>query len=477
MANEPMDFEDKLIAGFGYKPQFKRVLSLFADFSLGYSYMSPMAGFYALFAYALTTAGPAYFWTIPVILGGQILVAFVFAEAASQYPIAGGVYQWARHLVGPRWGFLTAFMYLLALLATNAGLAYGGAPYLAALFGYDATPVTNGVGAIAMILLAAVFNYAGTRTLAKGVEAGVWAGLIGLAFAGIYLLLFDRLQPIGVLFQNFGAGTGNYTSALFAASLIGIWIIFGFEACGDLGEEVKEASHKVPRAMMLTMWVGGASTIIIALGMTLAVPDMAAAVSGKDANPADTVLGHAFGPVGAKIGIIVLIIIVVSAAASIMASTSRLLFSLGRDKLLFGHRMLAKIDERRGLPTAAITTATVVTCLIIVIGMFSSDAITQVISFATAGIYLSFHMVTGGALYARLKGWRPAGEFKLGQWGILVNVLALAFGVVFTLNLVWPRTPDAPWYLNYVNALSLIAIFILGLAQLGNVKRAAAVAH
>ena len=83
MANEPMDFEDKLIAGFGYKPQFKRVLSLFADFSLGYSYMSPMAGFYALFAYALTTAGPAYFWTIPVILGGQILVAFVLAEAAS----------------------------------------------------------------------------------------------------------------------------------------------------------------------------------------------------------------------------------------------------------------------------------------------------------------------------------------------------------------------------------------------------------
>jgi len=477
MANEPMDFEDRLIAGFGYKPQFKRVLSLFADFSLGYSYMSPMAGFYALFAYALTTAGPAYFWTIPVILGGQILVAFVFAEAASQYPIAGGVYQWARHLVGPRWGFLTAFMYLLALLATNAGLAYGGAPYLAALFGYDVTPVTNGIGAIAMILLAAVFNYAGTRTLAKGVEAGVWAGLIGLAGAGIYLLLFGRLQPVDVLFQNFGAGTGNYTSALFAASLLGIWIIFGFEACGDLGEEVKEASHKVPRAMMLTMWVGGASTIIIALGMTLAVPDMAAAVSGKDANPADTVLGHAFGPVGAKIGIIVLIIIVVSAAASIMASTSRLLFSLGRDKLLFGHRMLAKIDERRGLPTAAITSATVVTCLIIVIGMFSSDAITQVISFATAGIYLSFHMVTGGALYARLKGWRPAGDFKLGQWGLLVNVLALAFGVVFTLNLVWPRTPDAPWYLNYVNALSLIAIFILGLAQLGNVKRAAVVAR
>jgi amino acid transporter len=472
MAEKPMDAEDRLIVGFGYKPQFKRVLGLFGDFSLGYSYMSPLAGFYALFAYALTTAGPAYFWTIPVILFGQILVALVFAEAASQYPIAGGVYQWARHLVGPRWGFLTAFMYLLALLATNAGLAYGGAPYLAALFGFEATPVANAAGAIGIIVVAALINFAGTKVLAKGVEAGVWAGLVGLAFAGIYLLLFGGVQPVGVLFDNFGAGAGNYTSALFAASLIGIWIIFGFEACGDLGEEVQEASRKVPRAMMLTMWVGGASTLIIALGMTLAVPDMVGAVSGNVANPAAAVLLANFGPVGAKLGIIILIVIIVSAAAAIMASTSRLLFSMARDRLIFGHAILSKIDERRGLPNGAILTATVVPCLIILIGIFSSDAITQVISFATAGIYTSFHMVTGGALYARLKGWKPAGFFTLGGWGMLVNVLALAFGILMTVNLVWPRSPDAPWYFNYINLLSVLLIFVLGLAQLGNVKRA-----
>src|SRR5438876_11339185 len=110
MAEKPIDAEDRLIVGFGYKPQFKRVLGLFGDFSLGYSYMSPLAGFYALFAYALTTAGPAYFWTILVILFGQILLALVFDAAASQYPIAGGVYPFARHLVCPRSGFWPAFI-------------------------------------------------------------------------------------------------------------------------------------------------------------------------------------------------------------------------------------------------------------------------------------------------------------------------------------------------------------------------------
>ena len=54
---------------------------------------------------------------------------------------------------------------------------------------------------------------------------------------------------------------------------------------------------------------------------------------------------------------------------------------------------------------------------------------------------------------------------------MLVNVLALLFGIVMIINLVWPRTPDAPWYLNYINLLTVAVIFIVGLLQLGNVKQ------
>jgi amino acid transporter len=477
MPEKPMDTEDRIIAGFGYRPQFKRVLSLFADFSLGFSCMAPVGAFYGLFGFALMTAGPAYFWTLPVVLAGQALVALVFAETASQYPIAGSIYQWSYRLVGPRWGFLTAFMYLAAMVASTAAAGYVGAPYVASLFGWEATPGVAAAIAIALILVAAFINFAGTKVLAKGVEAGVWAGLAGLAFGGVYLLLFGRQQPVAVLFENFGAGAGNYTAALFAASLIGMWIFYGFEACGDLGEEVIAASHKVPRAIMLTVGVGGACAIVLALGMTLAVPDMGGAVGGQVANPAEAVLLAAFGPVGLRVGILIIVIVVLSAAISLIASTSRLLFSMARDRLIFGHRFLAKIDERRGLPNVAILTATIVPCLIVVIGIFSSNALTQVISFATAGIYTSFFMVTGGALYARLKGWKPAGVFTLAGWGMAANILALAFGVGATANLVWPRTPDMAWYLNYINLLSLLLIFVLGLAQLGNVKHAGAVAR
>ena len=37
---------------------------------------------------------------------------------------------------------------------------------------------------------------------------------------------------------------------------------------------------------------------------------------------------------------------------------------------------------------------------------------------------------------------------------MLVNVAALAYGVLAMINMAWPRTPDAPWYDNWLVALS-----------------------
>ena len=58
-------------------------------------------------------------------------------------------------------------------------------------------------------------------------------------------------------------------------------------------------------------------------------------------------------------------------------------------------------------------------------------------------------MVVLAALIARAKGWRPTGSFTLGGWGMLVNLLALAYGVGAIINILWPRSPNDPWYVNY----------------------------
>ena len=363
---------------------------------------------------------------------------------------------------------------MFALLGTIAGLAAGVAPFVAPLLGVDAGPLFNAGAGIIVILLAAIVNFIGTRVLGRIAEMGVWAGLAGLLVCGVWLLLFGRLQPVAALHQSFGAGDGNRLGALLAASLIGIWIFFGFEACGDLAEEVSGASRKVPRAMMLTMLAGGVSTLVIAFGMTLAVPDLAAAVSGKDANPADTLLRHAFGPVGADLVLLCLILVVLSATASIIASASRLLFSMGRDRLLVGSGMLSRVDPRRGLPVAAVVVATLIPVVLVAVGIYSPDAASAIISFATAGIYLSFAMVSGASLLARFGGWRASGYFRMGVLGWPVTILALAWGFLSTLNIIWPRpaTPTTNWYITYDIPLALIVILAIGLLQMGGAVRA-----
>jgi amino acid transporter len=466
--------DDSVLARFGYKPQLDRVLGLFGDFSLGYSYMSPVAGFYALFAFAMTTAGPSFFWTMPIVLIGQMLVAMVFAEASSQFPIAGGVYQWARHLGGARWGFLTAWVYLLALLGTIAALGVGVGPFVASLFGFAPTPALNGILAIALVVAAGATNLMGTRILARATELGVWTGLGGLLICGVYLLLFGRIQPVSVLWESFGAGDENRTGALFAASLIGIWIFFGHEACGDLAEEVKDASHQVPRAMLLTMICGGGSALLIALGMILAVPDMNAAVGGT-VNPAEAVLTNAFGAFGAKLMLVILVAVVYSATVSVIASASRLLFSLARDNAIFASAGLSSIPAGKSLPTNAVIVATIVPSLILLLGVFSPDAVTITISFATAAIYTAFTMVVIAALGARSRGWVPSGPYKIGALGWLVSLLGLIWGLIAILNICWPRpaAPDASIWMTYLIPISLALIFALGIVQMGSIAKQA----
>ena len=108
-------------------------MSLWANFSLGFTYLSPVVGDYTLFAIALATGGPPMIWWLVIVGVGQFLVALVFGEVVSQYPVAGGVYPWARRLWGRRWAWMTGWVYLFALLATIAGVVYGAGPYLALL--------------------------------------------------------------------------------------------------------------------------------------------------------------------------------------------------------------------------------------------------------------------------------------------------------------------------------------------------------
>src|SRR5918995_306989 len=138
----------------GYESDFKREMSPWANFSLGFTYLSPVVGVYTLFAYALATGGPPMIWSFVIVGVGQLMVALVFSEIVAQYPVAGGVYPWARRLWGRRYAWMTGWVYMVALLVTIASVVYGAGPYIASLLNLTVSTDTTITCALVMIVLA-----------------------------------------------------------------------------------------------------------------------------------------------------------------------------------------------------------------------------------------------------------------------------------------------------------------------------------
>ncbi len=453
------DADAEQLHALGYTSNFDRSMSFWENFSLGFTYLSPVVGVYSVFAMALRAGGAPMFWNYLLVGFGQFLVCLIFGEIVSQYPIAGGLYPWSLRLVGRRWAWMAAWIYGWALFTTVAAVAVGGAPFLSQLLGIELGPGACTLIAIAMIALTTALNVSGTRLLARVAMFGFVCELIGAVLVGGYLLIWARHQPLGIIFDTGSFGHGlHYTPALLASSVAAMFCYYGFEACGDLAEETPNAGVAIPKSMRMTIYVGGGAATFVCLALLLALPDLSAAISGADKDPVATTLQAALGMTGFRVVIAVVMVSFMSCLLSLQAAASRLLFSFARDGMIFGSETLKILSPRTRVPVAALLATGIIPALIAGLGYWLQDAINTIISSAAIGIYVSFQMVVLGALMARMKGWTPKGSFTLGRWGWAINVAALAYGTGAVINMLWPRTPEAAWYVNYAMLLTTVVV-------------------
>jgi amino acid transporter len=457
------DADAAQLAALGYTARFDRSMSLWENFALGFTYLSPVVGVYSVFDLGLSTGGPPMFWSYFMAGAGQFFVCLIFSEVVSQFPISGGLYPWARRLVGKRWAWMAGWIYGWALFTTIAAVAVGAGPFLATLLGFNATPVVTTSVALALVALSTVINLAGTKLLARVAMFGFVCEIIGAIIVGGYLLLFQRHQPFAVVFNTFNIGApGSYWPAFLAAAVVGLFTCYGFEACGDVAEETPNPGLAIPRAMRMTIYVGMAAAAFVCLAFILAQPDIAAVIAGKNATPVESVLLNVFGATGSKFVVAVVMVSFMSCILSLQAATSRLVFAYARDKMIAGSGYFSAISPHTHVPVRALVLSGIVAAAIICLGLFFQNAIATIVNSAIIGIYAAFQMIVLGALAARLRGWTPAGQFTLGRWGLPVNVVALAYGLGAILDMAWPRTPAAPWYMNYAMSVTWLAIIGIG---------------
>ncbi|MGY1726954.1 APC family permease [Geodermatophilus sp. SYSU D01062] len=461
--------DDAQLAALGYTGQFERSMGLWANMALGFTYLSPLVGVYSLFAYSLSIGGPPAIWWIVIVGVGQFLVSLVFGEVVSQYPLAGGIYPWTRRLGNRRFAWIVSWVYIWAIIVTVTSVAEFGGGFVAALFSIDATPGVALATAVGLLVLAFAVNYSGTRTLARIARIGLAAELVGVIALGLFLLLFRREQPFSIFFDTLGAGGGEgYLGTFLAAALSGLFLFYGFEACGDVAEEVADPTRRIPRAMMLTILVGGVSGLLSYAGYVLAAPDaqLQAIMAGEDVDPIPTILEAALGTAGSKVFLVVTVVAFVSCVLSLQAAGSRLLYAFARDRMLPASGWLAHVSARHAVPTNALLVVCVVPVLICLFVFWQPDSLARVTAFAVLGIYIAFQAVVLAALRQRLRGWRPAGLWNLGSAGFVVNVLALAYGVFAIVLLVKPAPGTETFLDRWIVAIGLAIVAATGLLYL-----------
>ncbi|MFT8720765.1 amino acid permease, partial [Acetobacter sp.] len=105
------DTDADQLDSLGYEANFDRSMSLWENFALGFTYLSPVVGVYSLFGTGILAGGPPMIWSYLIAAIGQFFVCLTFCEVVSQFPLAGGLYPWARRLGGKAWAWMAGWIY------------------------------------------------------------------------------------------------------------------------------------------------------------------------------------------------------------------------------------------------------------------------------------------------------------------------------------------------------------------------------
>jgi len=327
-------------------PHLRRVLGLWDLIYYGVVTVSPIAPV-TVFGLALTLSLGHAVDTILVAMVAMILTAFSYGRMAAIYPSAGSAYTYVGRGLNPHLGFLAGWAMLLDYLVI---------PIFCVIFGsLSAQRLTPSVPYPIFVLLFASMI---TSLNLRGIRSVAVANQILLAFMGGVFLLFVVLAIRFLLLHEGWRGIFSwqpmYNPATFSVRAIAAGTSFaalnylGFDSVTTLAEDVENPRRNVLLATVLVcLFTGVFSSLIIYLGQRV-WPDY------QTFSHIET----AFMEVTRRVGgaplflamAVVVVVAVLGSAMAAQAGASRLLFGLGRDKVL-PRRLFAHLDPKRSSPT------------------------------------------------------------------------------------------------------------------------------
>ncbi len=399
---------------------------------------------------------------------------------SSHYPVAGSVFQWTKYLANRSYSWFTGWIYLFAgILTVTAVVATLPLALIPALngLGWHSLGAGNSqtalntelvIAAITLVVVT-VLNIYGVRLVSIINNTGVVFEILGMFVFAIILLAFHNHQGFHVVTNS--AGFRVEPASFLAAMFMSLFVIYGFDTASTLSEETKDPRRQAPKAVLYS--VIGAFIIggVFLLGVLVAIPNLHTATSGLGWNPAQVITAN-FPSAFATLYLFVVSAAIFVCCLSIMAATIRLCFGMSRDNQLPGSKFLSRVSPSLHTPVWSCIVVMAIAAIPFI--QFSGAAIVAIA--ATGMIYLSYFLGNLVILRARARGWprRPA-PFKLGRWGMLVNIVALLYGGAMLVNFAWPRAASNPkpnqegglLHLNFLDGVPILWTVVVFIALVG----------
>lgn len=466
MSSEPLTVNPEQI--------LKREFSLWSSFAFAFAFISPIVALYGIFGLAIGVAGPTFWFGFLLVFGGQLLVALVFAQLVSRWPLEGSIYQWSSRLLGRGYGWFAGWAYMWTLMIAMATVALGAAGFLANIFGVDAPTGAQKAWIAFVILLAGTgLNLVGRQALKFFMSASIVAEVVGSLGLGTWLLLFHRNQPLSVLTHGLGDGTGHGYFALSGPFLVAVafigWSFVGFESAGAIAEEVHEPRRNLPKAVIFSLTFIAVVVMYSSLAIILAIPDMTTVTSALDdpkhvADPVYYALTAAFGPDVARPVEVLFVVGFLASFLALQTSASRVIWAYARDNALPMPHLLGRLSQGQRQPVVALMITTVVGAALFLLSNVSPNIYLLMVNFTTGGFFLAFLFPLMGAVVVQLRGGWKSGPFSLGRWSMPVSIVAAIWALFEFLNISWPRAVNTQRYLDWSVWIAVVVLGVIGIA-------------
>lgn len=293
------------------------------------------AGVFAALAPAAAAAGAGVLWALVIAAVVAYCNATSTARLAARYPVSGGVYVYGRERLGPFWGFLAGWGFVVGKTASCAAMAL--------TVGLYAWPEHAHAVAVGAVIAVTVLDYTGVHRTALATR--VIVAVVSAVLAAVVVAALVAPTPAAV--QAVAPVEVSIPGVLQAAGLL-FFAFAGYARIATLGEEVRDPARTIPRAIPIALGL----TLIVYTAVALAALRMLGSGGLAAApDPLAAVVRAAGAPFLEPVVRIGAALAALGALLALLLGVSRTMLAMARDRRLPG--ALAAVHPRRQVPHRA----------------------------------------------------------------------------------------------------------------------------